>query len=308
MATVATIRQRIYEYLYSAFVNDRPFETLLGEALDNSETDVDVTDGGDWGPGDIAEVVETGEQMLVLSVATNTLTVTRAYGAISATAAADAGRLRKNPRFSQDQMDSALSDVLNGLEGRGVHGFNVGTITFVAGVMYYEISDTDVDPVHGVIAVYYVNDDTKAPVPLPFTEQFELSTADADWSQGRGVRLLSKGDRSTTASDIYYTYAQSLNFDTNLTTTIAKVLTQQEELLVIGAVSKMIGMTILPMTMDPGQRTDRTTAPGQTVRDGRRFIESYTKLVRIEEARLAVVRGKIAKGSVLGMRVRRFKS
>ncbi|KKK50873.1 hypothetical protein LCGC14_3120650, partial [marine sediment metagenome] len=77
MATTASLRAAVFDYLYGAYPTDRPFETLLNEALDNSETDVDVLDGTDWAKGDHLEIEETGEQCLVLSVATNTLAVKR---------------------------------------------------------------------------------------------------------------------------------------------------------------------------------------------------------------------------------------
>ena len=77
MAQLAGLRQDVYDYLYGAFPTDRPFETILQEALDNSETDIDVLDGTNWATSDLLEHSTTGELMLVLSVSTNTLTVER---------------------------------------------------------------------------------------------------------------------------------------------------------------------------------------------------------------------------------------
>lgn len=294
MATAATIRARIYEQLYSDFPNDRPFETLLTEALDNSETDIDVTDGTDWDEGDILEHASTGERMLVLSVSSNTLTVERSYGTVAATAGVGAAdRVRKNPRFTQDQIDSAITDALNAMESWGIHGFATGSLTLAASQYGYDVSETDVDATLGVLSVYYVEDTTKVPVPLPFTQQARVSTADADWSAARQLTLHSKGDRSTTASDVYYTYAQALTFDTDLDTTIAKVLVQQEELLVLASMARLLGYTITPMTQDPGQRTDRTVPPGQTGRDVRHFQGDFFIKARAEAARLAVERQRL---------------
>lgn len=292
MASASTIRTRVYEYLYSAFPNDRPFESLLTEALDNSETDIDVTDGTDWEESDVLEVVETGEQCLVLSVATNTLTVQRSFGTVDATAAADAGRIRKNPRFTQDQLDTAITEAANTLEAWGVHSYSTGSFALAASQWYFELSETDIDSNYGVLSVYYVDDTTKQPQPIPFVYYSGLSTGDADWTQGRGVKILSKGDRNTTDT-LYFTYARSLEFDTDLDTTLAKVLAPQEELVVLGAVTRLLGGTIVPMTQDHGQRTDRSIPPGQTSRDVRYFQGDFFIKARAEAARLAVERTRL---------------
>ncbi len=292
MASASTIRTRVYEQLYSAFPNDRPFETLLAEALDNVETDIDVTDGDDWDEGDVGEIVETGEQFLVLSVATNTLTVQRSYGTVAATAAAINGRIRKNPRFTQDQLDTTITETVNSLESWGVHGYGTGSVVLVASQYYYELTETDVCAQYGVLSAYYVEDTFKTPVPLPYKQHYHLSTGDPDWSQGQGITLLDKGDRDTGES-VYFTYAQSLEFDTDLDTTLGKLLAPQEELVVLGAVTRLLGGTIVPMTQDHGQRTDRSIPPGQTSRDVRYFQGDFFIKVRAEAARLGVDRQRL---------------
>ena len=57
--------------------------TLLNEALDSSETGVDVDDGTKFKINDVIKI--DSEQMLITSISTNTLTVTRAYDSTSAT-------------------------------------------------------------------------------------------------------------------------------------------------------------------------------------------------------------------------------
>ena len=57
--------------------------TLLNEALDNSETGIDVDDGTVFSINDVIKI--DSEQMLITSISTNTLTVTRAYNSTSAT-------------------------------------------------------------------------------------------------------------------------------------------------------------------------------------------------------------------------------
>jgi hypothetical protein len=293
MATEATIRERVYEQLYGSFPLDRPFETLLTEALDNSETAVDVTDGNDWAEGDILEMTTTGERMLVLSKATNTLTVERGYGRVAAAASSGAAdRVRKNPRFSYDQVGTSITDALNALASWGVHAFATGSLTMVAGQWYFELSETDIDAQYGVLSVYYPQTTTLVPIPLPYKQTYSISTGPTDYTYGRGVTLLDKGNLAATGT-AYYTYAQSLVFDTDLDTTIAKLEVPSEELVVVGACARILGYTIAPMTQDPGQRTDRTVPPGQTSRDVRFFQGEFFVKVRAEAARLAVERQRV---------------
>lgn len=71
----------------------RPKFDQLAEALDNSETGVDVDNGAYFNINDLVKVVETGEVMRVTAITTNTLTVVRGVGTTAGTAAADNGQL-----------------------------------------------------------------------------------------------------------------------------------------------------------------------------------------------------------------------
>lgn len=61
----------------------------LNEALTDSETDVDVDDGGAFGADDICLIPDSGEMFKVTSVSTNTLTVVRGVLGTTAAAASD---------------------------------------------------------------------------------------------------------------------------------------------------------------------------------------------------------------------------
>lgn len=299
MATLADMRTRVYENLYGAYPTDRPFETTLQEALDNSETDIDVLEGADWALGDVGEIVETGERFLVLSVATDTLTVVRGYGSVAATAAATGGLVRKNPRYTQDQVDSALKAVLSSLTAWGVHAFGTTTITLDVNTMAYDLSGTtDIDEANGgVLAVHYDDDSWDYEVGLPFTYR---GLADE-------LHLKSYGDNVDGAT-LNVRYVQSYTFDTDLDTTLAKLLPEHEELVVMGACAKSLGRTISPATQDPGARTDRTVQPGQTSRDGRWFQGEFFIAARAEAGRLAVIRQRNSPGSVRTRRAGRWRS
>ena len=62
-----------------------PRTDALDEPLDNSETGVDVDDGTKFKTGDILKVTGSDELMLVNSVSSNTLTVTRGFAGTTAT-------------------------------------------------------------------------------------------------------------------------------------------------------------------------------------------------------------------------------
>ena len=75
----------MYIYLNDTISNST---SLAAEAIDISETAIDVDDGGDFTAGDVLLI--DAELMYVSDISSNTLTVTRAYGtSIAATHADD---------------------------------------------------------------------------------------------------------------------------------------------------------------------------------------------------------------------------
>ena len=299
MAAADDIRTRVRNNLLGAYPKDRPFQTLVTEAMTDVETDMDVTDGADWSEGDIAESVETGEQLLVTVGGASPLTVTRGFGQIAGGAISINTLLNKNPRFSQDQIDDAVQSVLDTLGSHGIHAFGTGSETLVAGRWYYEQSETDIDETYGILGCYYPELITDIPQALPFVVAGQLDTTEAVWSSSHGIKLLSKGNLATTGT-FYFTYAKTIAATTDL-------LVPQEEVVVLGATVALMGMTIAPATQDPGSRTDRTTPPGQTTRDGRWFQGEFFRAVKAEAARIAVVRQQLP-GDARSKRARRWRS
>ncbi len=284
MATIAALRDEVFSYLYGAYPTDRPFESILGEALDNSETDIDVLNGADWDRSDIMEISTTGELCLVLSVSTNTVTVVRSYGTVAATAGVTATDIiRKNPRFTMEAIDRSVQSVIKGLQTWGIHWFDTGDITLVATEYYYALSDATWCAPYNVLAVYHPDASTEIPVHLPFHNSGPaLSSTPAEWGQKQGITTLSWGTQ-VAGEKLGYTFAALFADETELTVPM-------EELVVFGACARMLGRTIAPSTQDPGARTDRTVQPGQTSRDGRWFQGEFFIRARAEAAMLAVQR------------------
>lgn len=297
MATAAEIRQRIYNNLYSPFPNEAPWVTLLGASHDNSTTSVSVLDGTNWSAGDILENMTTGEQMKVISKSTNTLTVVRGWaGTTKAASTGSDDPVVKNPRFTQAQLDDAVASVLSQLEGWGIHNYADATLTRVTPQTTYlfdtDLSVTDVHPSYGALRVSYERDNTKRLQTLPFffyRDSDDQYIEIADWGEvGNG-------------EDVTVTYAKLID-------NVADLMVRQEELVVVGACALLLGATIVPSTHDPGSRTDRTVAPGQTSRDVRYFQGRFFTEARVEAALLSVERGRLMPQNRRTARARRWVS
>jgi len=298
MATQANLRTLIRANLYGQSPVEDVFASTLGAAIGTTATtSVTVADGTFWAQGDLLEVDETGEQLLITAVATNTLTVIRGFNGTTAATATDGGVVWKNPRFSIAQIDQGIAVALDAFELWGVHSFNQGTITISALKNYYELSDTDISPTYGVLSVYYPESISEVPIPLPFRPAyFNLGTGPSAYSQGQGIHLLSSGDLAA-GETAYYVYAQKLS-------DVANLSSLQADILVLGATAVILGKAIIPFTQDPGARTNRTIQGGQVVRDGRFFQSEYFLRVTAEAARVAVERQRFPTTVHLGRAAR----
>lgn len=285
--TQAALRQRIRNNVYGQAQSDLPFTTTLNAAIANgTDATITVIDGTDWTEGDIGEIMETGEQFRVVSVATHVLTVLRSFNDTEGLAAADGGLLQKNPRFTIQQIDQGIDGVLHSFEMWGVHGFGSGTITRVTLQEFYELADVNISPVYGLLSIYWVDDNSLIPMPVPFRSAYlNLGVGDADYAVGTGVHILGWGNVFV-GEDVQYVYASILDAVGDLTD-------NQSEILVLGATALVLGKAIIPGSHDPGARTNRAAQPGQIVRDGRWYQGEFFIRVRAEAAQLAVTRQRL---------------
>lgn len=283
MTTQAEFRQLVRDNVYGAYPTDRPFTSLSNGASAAEIEAVTVDDGTNWSAGDVGEVLASGEQFLVTSVATNDLNVVRGWNGTTAANIADNTPIQKNPRFTLQQIDQSLETVQRALSLWGVYKYSGGAIVRVAGQDFYEISDASgVAPEYGVVSVYYIDSTTNLPVPLPYKYYANLGTA-GSYAEGQGLHIKAWGDVAVGES-IVYVYSQ--RFDGN----IALVPDQVVPVMVLGATAVVLGKTIIPASHDPGARTDRTTPVGQVARDGRWFQGEFFIRVRAVAASLAVQR------------------
>lgn len=278
--------------VYSARPPQRPFVTLVTEAIDGSETAVDVTAGTDWAAGDILEWSD-GEQFYVQSVASNTLTGIRGYNGTTIATHSINDQVRKNPRFTLQQIDQAIEDTLRELETNGIHVWGTGSITLVATTYAYDITGADV---LDILSVYYPRNNDGVAINVPF--RFHRQTTGLSASN-RTLEVWDWGER-VAGDSLLYTYQKQID-------DVADILTRQEELVVIGTSARLLKRTIAPETHDPGKRTDRTVQPGQTGRDSRELMGEYVRLLTQEAQLLKVERSRFLPAGAHSTRSRRWR-
>lgn len=104
-----------------AILHDNPWHDISAEVMDTTEVGLDVTDGTKWSAGDIVEFQDDGEQCLVQSISSNTLTIIRNYlfsvGATAGTGTTHvtSGDIVKNPTFTYSEIKQAISFVIDDL-------------------------------------------------------------------------------------------------------------------------------------------------------------------------------------------------
>ena len=299
MVSLANMSKRVESMLYGAFPTESPFVTTLTATYTDAEGVIDVLDGTQWAVNDVVENTATGEQMKVLSVNADILTVVHGWAGTPTAAAVTASDvLYKNPRFSQQKISDSIQFTLYQLEDWGVHGFSYGTITRADPKTFYELDDNDILNGMGVLKMYVVSANSEIPVPLPFRYHHSLGTGPTEFTNGQGVMMGNFGPTSD-GDTIHYVYAQRL-------TDVGELTPHQEELVEMGTTAKVLGASIIPATHDPGARTDRTTQPGQTSRDVRYFQGQFIQMARTEAAHLSVERQKMLTESVRQARARRW--
>ena len=302
MATAEAIRQRVYDNLYGSYPTDSPFVTRLAASYSTTATSITVLDEDDWTVGDVLENIETGEQYKVIGVTSDSsdvLTVIHSWGGTANAASAGADdALYKNPRFTQKKVDDAVTALMAGLEGWGVHAFATGTITRADPVTMYDLTEVDFVLVYNILKLYRARDDSETVQVLPFTFLHNMDTTESEWTQSNQLRVLDFGS-SADGDDLYFTYAKQIVATTDLSA-------RQEEVVVVGATASVLGGAIAPATQDPGARTDRTIQPGQVSRDVRYFQAQFFTAVRVEAALLSVERGSLMREAPHMTRARRW--
>jgi len=278
--TATTVQERVLEYLYGGNQTERPYERILDQLVGLTAMDAGTTvwpqataDAyDDFAVGDVLEM-PSGEQVFIRTQSASSITVIRGY---NGTTDADPGTseqfflVKKNARFTLKQVDTAVASTIFSFMGLGLHDVSEATEARAAATDIHALAVADAR----ALSAYYLGDSPEYHKRyLPFNPQ-QVNTGIPE------IQILEWHDvKDTEAFYIRYTHPYLL---------VTDLPTELEEIVVIGAVSLLLGRTLAPRTMDPGARTDRTVQPGQSVRDGRWFQFEFITRVRAEVARQAV--------------------
>jgi len=278
--TAASLRASIRMSVEGAEPRNRPYQTPLTNAPGGAGTTFSVGDGDAFQVGDLVQTV-TGELALVTAISTNDLTVTRATGTISAETLGSGDVVMKNPRFSVEQMDEAVDQILQELNPT-IFALLTEDITYTVDD-WYDVTDTAMEEVY---SAWYIDEgDFHAPY-------FYFAT-DPDNVQPK-VFVGSAGFTGT----IHIVYRRPYAAVTELPDRVAPIV-------VNGAVYKLLGGAGVQATADPGKRTDRTTQGGQEFRDSYWFLREYTRLRDTERVYLQDKISRVPKHRI-SQRSRRF--
>lgn len=131
-------------------LNDNPFLDPVAEDMDASETGLDVADGTLYSVGGTIEFQDTsGEQCLITSIATDTLTVSRGYNGTTAATHTNGTSMALNPLVQYIQITDAVTASIRGLWPYVYQEVN-DTVTPVTGTKWYAMTAATTATISGI--------------------------------------------------------------------------------------------------------------------------------------------------------------
>ena len=278
MATAAVVRQRIKDYLYGSDYLKRPFTDFLNQDgnVSSSDTVITVTNINSWAAGDVVEFI-TGEQIYIKSIDVDNsrFTVARAWNGTTAAVVTDLTAIEKNPKFTLSKIDNAIDSIIEELYPE-VYVFGTGSSTANKNSYFYTTNDAGLKE---VLSVYYPRSGS-----LGSDEPWVLNTwkmtkhmHTSGFANGIGITMWDFGEL-THGDTFYYTFRKKIGATTDLDD-------RQVELLVIGAVYKLMGSTVPSSTNDTRDQR-QVVQPGQESRDSNWFYGEYLRSRKEENMRL----------------------
>ena len=278
MASAAVVQQRVKDYLYGSDYVKRPFTDFLNQSGNVSATDtvITVTNISSWAVGDIVEFA-TGEQAYIKSVDNDNsrFTVARAWNGTTAAVVTDLTAIEKNPKFTLSKINTAIDAIIEELYPE-VYVFSTGSATANKNSYFYTTADTGLKE---VLSVYYPRSGS-----LGSDEPWVINTwkmtkhmHTSGFANGIGITMWDYGELSH-GDTFYYTFKKKIAATTDL-------LDRQVELVVLGAVFKLMGSTVPSSTFD-SKDGRQVTQPGQESSDSRWFLSEYQRSRKEENMRL----------------------
>ncbi len=259
--TAASLRTSIRMEVEASEPRNRPYETVLTNSAGTGTT-LGVADGDAFQVGDQVET-PSGELALVTAISSNNLTVKRAVRSITVETLSSGDIVKKNPRFSIEQIDNAVDNIMQELSPR-VYALLTEDVTKTTDD-FYNVTDVAMED---VFTAWYI-DEGDFHVP-----HFQFWT-DLDNSQPK-VYL---GD-TTFAGTVHIAYRRPYAVVTEFPDRLVPMV-------VAGAIYKLLGGATVTATDDPGGRTDRTVQGGQEARDSYWFFREFVRLRDAETVYLA---------------------
>jgi hypothetical protein len=293
--TAADIQEAVRDEVFSAGVTDRPFVAQINGAILDSDTTITMDDGTPWAPQDIGEF-DDGEQVLVVSVSTNDLTVIRGWNGTTAAAQSDNAILTQNPRFTRKQIDQALQHMLEDLRPT-LYDLETKTLTYDPTTTWYEFSAADDARIINVVSVYYKASGVDHPYPVEFY-RFQREVDSTAFSGARGISMPAQLHLAT-GSSVYVLVRKEVQ-------TISDCPDNWKSMLIMGVVYHLLGGANVARTQDPGKRTDRTVQAGQEGRDSLWYLREYVRRRDRLQADLADREHEVPR-SRIAMRAARFR-
>ncbi len=138
-------------------LNDNPFQDTCTEAMDTTETGLDVADTTKYDIGAIVEFQDDGEQCLVTALASGTtLTVIRGYNSTTPGTGSSHSIscvIAKDPVFQWVQIQEDIESVLRGLWPYVYKEVNLTLTPNTDGNQYYNVTNGDTIPLMGLSSV-----------------------------------------------------------------------------------------------------------------------------------------------------------
>ena len=243
----------------------RPYQTLA-TGTPGTGTTIGVGDGNAWAAGDLIEG-PLGELSLVVSKSTNNLTVRRTVGATSVETLAGGDVMKKNPRFSVDQLNGEILASIRALRGNGLYEIATEEVTYTS-EDWYDMTATTAEK---VIAAWFIDSDSRFRTPW-----FNFKT-DPQNSQPK-VWI----SASQFSGAVVVQYRKPYAVVTDLSDALGDIVAYE-------VIYKLMGIANVGSTADPGRRTDRTVQGGQEGRDSIWYLREFIRLRDLEVARQHVL-------------------
>lgn len=296
MSTMSQLRAAVRDRVYSAMVVERDSFIRVNDAdINTAEETFTVEDGTQVSRGDILEFQDNGEQVYVMDVATNLVTAVRGFNNTTDADHADNVLLRRNPRFTLKQLEDAINASVYELESLGVWVWGYGSLTVDTDTHMYDLVETDIIPTIGVVSVYHEESSWGTPYPLVFNYHYAHTTPTASKSALGVPSWGQQGD----GDSLVYVYAKRID-------DVTELLARQDEIVVLGAVSKLVPATSIGRTQDPGRFTDRGVQPGQGIRDGGFYLAMFQRAAKAESAMLKAEQFSFP-NTIYSSRARRYR-